>query len=486
MVNLSKIFSFILAFLALSLSFAQISFYKTYTGGLYDVGQGVCELPDSSYAITGSTSSLSETTSKTLLMVVDSLGNHLWTKGYGGNESDWGRRIFHRENQGFWIMGYSNSYGDGSFDFTIWRINDQGELLWVKNLENSAWSRLWDAIELPNGDFILAGEIEGDETLAKDILLYRITEEGDEVWEKHIENSGDDIAYAVALYDDTTLLVAGEYFENEQRNGIILNIHTADGSINNHWIYDEDGEASFRDIAIFVEDIYIAGAFFPDSIDNKKSIQLKIDVDFNIESDNFTSWSGDLYFSNVAVKTGNAIYWVMHTESPDHNVFPGGKDALLLRYNNALQWAGVSLPLTGYDPDEVHQIIPTQDGGLLLVGLCSDDRTQSSQGRDVMLYKIGPNDEFTGDATVGNDLVNIYEEETSVLKVFPNPFSEDIKIETNENITSMEVYDLLGKRIPITVKESTIINFSKSLPKGTYFLKINLANSYQVRKVIKE
>ena len=463
---------------------AQISFYKTYTGGLYDVGQGGVELPDSSYAITGSTSSLSSTSSQAMLMVVDSLGNHQWTKGYGGDEADWGRRIFYRENEGFWIFGYSSSYGDGSFDMTIWRIDEQGDLIWDKIFPTTSWYRLWDAIELPNGDFVISGEIEGDETMDKDILIHRVTDEGDVVWEKYIENEGDDVPYALSLYDDTTVIVAGEYYQNDQKNGIILNLHTDDGETNTQWIYDEDGPASFRTVDVYDGLIFPAGAVNTTTMDYVNTVILKVDLDYNVISKYITPYEEDDYASSISVVDEERLLWVMYTESPHHNVFPGGPDAILLKFHVDLYFFFLSMPLSGYDPDEIHQIIKTSDGGALLIGFCSDDRNQSSAGSNVMLMKVGPNDETTGDPDSGNDLVNLEDEKLETkIGVYPNPFSSQLNLKAEEPIEKIDVFSYDGRKVQFTYENNMISLINAS--KGTYFLRVHFKNSIQTKKIIK-
>ncbi|MFM8242588.1 MAG: hypothetical protein ACKN86_07265, partial [Crocinitomicaceae bacterium] len=82
---------FLFAVFAFS-GFSQISFYKLYSGTGYDKGEGVVQLADSSYTITGSSSSWSGN-SDAFLLHLDSLGNYKWSRNYGGDEADIGRRV---------------------------------------------------------------------------------------------------------------------------------------------------------------------------------------------------------------------------------------------------------------------------------------------------------------------------------------------------------------------------------------------------------
>ena len=66
--------SFIILCVSL-LSYGQNSFFKLYSGSGYDRGEGIVQLEDSSYVITGSSSSWSES-SQAFLLKIDAEGNY--------------------------------------------------------------------------------------------------------------------------------------------------------------------------------------------------------------------------------------------------------------------------------------------------------------------------------------------------------------------------------------------------------------------------
>src|SRR5690554_6660330 len=94
MENLKRII-LVLIFVIPVFGSAQISFYKKFTSGPFDQGNGLTQLPDSSYAITGSSGEFDENSGQAFLMLLDSMGNHLWTKDYGGSGDDIGVRVIH-------------------------------------------------------------------------------------------------------------------------------------------------------------------------------------------------------------------------------------------------------------------------------------------------------------------------------------------------------------------------------------------------------
>ena len=109
--------------------FSQNSFYKLYSGNGFDKGEGIAQLEDSSYAITGSSSSWIENT-QAFLLRIDKTGKYLSSNHYGGSESEEGKRILYNKDLGFFIAGFSNSFGNGDFDAYLTRIDIQGNQLW--------------------------------------------------------------------------------------------------------------------------------------------------------------------------------------------------------------------------------------------------------------------------------------------------------------------------------------------------------------------
>ena len=100
------------------LASAQISFYRNYSDNSYDFGQGVVQLEDSSYVITGTSGSFTGH-GQAFLMLVDSVGNRKWSNHFGGSENEWGRRVLHQDNFGYFVCGHSNSFGSGDYDFYL-------------------------------------------------------------------------------------------------------------------------------------------------------------------------------------------------------------------------------------------------------------------------------------------------------------------------------------------------------------------------------
>ncbi|TKG91129.1 hypothetical protein EYV94_22250 [Puteibacter caeruleilacunae] len=65
-----------------------------------------------------------------LLIKCDKLGNKIWQKTYGEKGHDQAVKILKDHSDGYYLLGSTQSYGEGSFDILLMHINDSGEKSW--------------------------------------------------------------------------------------------------------------------------------------------------------------------------------------------------------------------------------------------------------------------------------------------------------------------------------------------------------------------
>lgn len=86
--------------------------------------------------------------------------------------------------------------------------------------------------------------------------------------------------------------------------------------------------------------------------------------------------------------------------------------------------------------------------------------------------------------TAFNKVLSTNENKSSEIKVFPNPFKDEIKIDSDQEVEFIELYDSNGKLI-LKSNHSQSINTGFVSP-GVYFLKLKLKNSTsEIFKLIK-
>ena len=137
-------------------SLGNIQWQKTYGGSSYDHLNTVIQLADSSYIFTATSSSNDGDVSynhggnDVWVVKLDADGNMEWENSYGGSGGDFSVCIAQSANGGYTIsaMSYSNdgdvSGNHGSLDFWIIEIDSSGNLIWQKcyggsDMDNCRW-----------------------------------------------------------------------------------------------------------------------------------------------------------------------------------------------------------------------------------------------------------------------------------------------------------------------------------------------------------
>lgn len=90
----------------------------------------------------------------------------------------------------------------------------------------------------------------------------------------------------------------------------------------------------------------------------------------------------------------------------------------------------------------------------------------------------GANDEFS------MNVLGVETTELQELSIYPNPASTIVNITSNNSIDSVNIYDMLGKKV-MAVRQTRTIDVS-GLNSGVYLFKITSGNNVQTKKVVVE
>jgi len=118
---------------------------KIYGGVNWDRGQSVQQTNDNGYIIAGYTASFGAGSYDVYLIKTNSNGDTLWTKTFGGIQDDAGKSVQSTSDAGYIIGGYTYSFGAGNYDVYLIKTNSNGDTLWTKT---------FGGIESDNGYFV--------------------------------------------------------------------------------------------------------------------------------------------------------------------------------------------------------------------------------------------------------------------------------------------------------------------------------------------
>jgi hypothetical protein len=128
-----------------------------YGGALFDKGCYIQETVDSCYVMSGWTYSFGQGLIAMILMKINIDGDTLWTKFFGGSGSDAAYSVKQLPDEGFILMGSTNSYGAGLFDIYLLRTDSYGDSLWAKAIGTPHWDYGWIGQQTTDGGFMVAG-----------------------------------------------------------------------------------------------------------------------------------------------------------------------------------------------------------------------------------------------------------------------------------------------------------------------------------------
>jgi len=107
----------------------ELEWDKKFGGADWDSGNDMQPTEDGNYIISGYTTSFGSSGSDVWLVKVDTNGNLIWTRIFGGPETDRGNSIKPTSDGGYIIAGDTDSYGNGAFDIWLLKTNPGGKII---------------------------------------------------------------------------------------------------------------------------------------------------------------------------------------------------------------------------------------------------------------------------------------------------------------------------------------------------------------------
>lgn len=489
---LKKLYCFLFCFIALT-SWGQDYFYKVYSSGNFDIGEGVCQLPDSSYLVTGSSGGFNTTSPQAFVMKVSKTGKQLWTVNKGGEEAETGRRIFYL-NDTIYLFGRTNSFGN-SYDYYFLKLDTLGQTISEKTLGTTDFEWLQDVVFLPkDSTFVLYGYWQENNGFVRKRQVLKINRQGTILWQRdfpmHLEAQ---LKNAHAITDSTFAITGSEYNETRQKfDGLFYSFDLAGNLIDSlRHFQDVDKNYCFNDFAQSYNHLFITESVT--IINNEETYMDYRILRFNPTIDELvitTDGIGNTYLTSfeyiVRKKNEPELYYIVErAKNSNFQIFENNswdEQIMLLSGVNDLYWNKTITNVSSYGNDITNQMITTLDGGVISVGY---NEYFANNAQNVFLLKISNSDDAVAQ--------NAHPSEESLLKIttnkqelqltiFPNPVENVINISSDEVLT-VAIIDLNGKHNLSTTDKKIDVS---ALQSGVYFLQISSGQSSKTIKFIKQ
>lgn len=190
-------------------SLGNLVWQKTYGGPAHEESRSVVALPSGEYVVMGNSNIQTNGLENVILIKIDSVGNILWEKTFGGTNTDMGHSMVLTPDGGFAIVGYTTSFGAQGADIYLLKVDASGNLVWEKRFGGGASDAGESVICSPENDFLIAGSTNSTGAGSLDIYLSKIDASGKQLWEKTFGGSGSDEGKSVAPTADGGYLLVG-------------------------------------------------------------------------------------------------------------------------------------------------------------------------------------------------------------------------------------------------------------------------------------
>ncbi|MCK9405929.1 MAG: immunoglobulin domain-containing protein [Methanothrix sp.] len=188
---------------------------KTIGATRDDMGDSIQETRDGGFVVAGTTGSWGDGDADALLIKIDSNGNEQWKKTFGGPRSErnpWSRgwSVQQTSDDGFAMLGSTNSFGSGGYDIWFIKTDANGDKIADKIYGGAYDEEGGSLVETREGHHILIGSTRSFGSGGFDAWLIMTDQNGEKIWDQTFGSKLDDKGYSVIQTDDGSSVFAGK------------------------------------------------------------------------------------------------------------------------------------------------------------------------------------------------------------------------------------------------------------------------------------
>jgi len=178
---------------------------RTYGGSYIDVGESVQQTSDGGYIIAGWTNSFGAGDWYVYLIKTDASGDTIWTRTYGGGNSDAGYSVQQTLDGGYIIAGFTESFGAGYLDVYLIKTDASGDTIWTRTYGGDLADRGYSVRETSDGGYIIAGSCAAGNA----VYLIKTDASGDTIWTRTYGGSYEEVGNSVQETSDGGYIITG-------------------------------------------------------------------------------------------------------------------------------------------------------------------------------------------------------------------------------------------------------------------------------------
>jgi len=437
-------------------------------------GQAVRELPGGGYIIAGHTSSIGAGVYDGYLLRVSAAGDTIWTKTYGGSGNENWDSVLRTSDGGYFIGGYTSSFGAGNFDIWLARVDSSGGTLWTKTYGRTRSDGYPATCTQPTseGGYITVTTTMSLGDTTGDIWLVKTNASGDSLWTKTYGGPRAEEGWSVQQTSDGGYIIAGQSYSFGPGTPTYPNVYLIKTNASGDTLWTKTFGGARSDYGRSVRQTQDGGYLLAGSTASFGAGGYDV---YLIK----TNPSGDTLWARTyggssedrcgdfasAQPTSDGGYIVTGLT---FSFGAGDRDAYLIKTNanGGVLWTKTFGSTAG---DEGNSVIQTSDGGYLIVGPTFRTGTE-----DVYIIKTDAN----GNSGVEEENKGFEDTRVQGFKITPNPFAVYTAVPGHFS-ERFALYDVSGRKVG-SFKGDRI---GEGLAAGVYFLRAEKGDRKPVRIV---
>ena len=451
-----------------------------------------------------------------LLKLNAETGDTIWTKSYGGTDTERAYDIIVHSDNHIYISGRSSSNdniftgNNGNSDGFIMKIDKDGDVIWTELYGGTQPESFYGLVEAPNGNIVAVGETGSSDGDLSSVnvgtglawIIEIDSDNGDIVWQnvtpgvqdptnaEYIENFWD----VILLSDESGYVAVGSdgHFNDFNTDNIMVMKFDLSGDK----VWEKGFGGPQRDWAAGVveydNNLFVAGnagaqgGDVSDFYGLSDFWVLKLDMDGDLVEEKVFGGTDLEYPYGIELDESNNTLILTGITRSDDNDLDGSTS-----YGGIDAWAFVLNPTEleiqsdyrwgGSDSDFAHQVVfNTNNSFPIIVGRTnSDDGYFSKDFNSTVLFATA----------FGEASANLHEFKALEISVYPNPVNDLLNISINGELEKYDVKitDIQGRKIfekDNMVDNLTILDFSE-FQQGVYILDVITNNRVFSKRFVK-
>jgi type IX secretion system substrate protein/beta-propeller uncharacterized protein DUF5122 len=456
---------------------------RTVGGPGYEAAEPIIQTADGGYAVAGVTTSFGGGYPGDMYIVkLGASGSLQWSRTVGGTDYEGTTCIVQTAEGGYAVGGLTESFGAGSGDFYIVKLDASGTLQWSRTVGGTAYDGAINIVQSKDGGYAIAGYTLSFGAGDFDMYIVKLDASGSFQWSRTVGGTRAEWAYSIIQSPDAGYVVAGYTYSfgvwncNDCNDMYIVKLDSG-GTL--QWTRNVGGPgADFAHAIIQTTDggyALVGGCL---SFGNPDWYIVKLNSGGSLQwSKNFRGGVNGEYAMDIVQTTDGGYVSVGTTRGG-----AGGSEMSIVKFDANAN----TCVLTGFPPSQ------SGTGGIIT----SPNPTVTSPSPTVTSPSptVGTGGILTNVCVIGiQPISNEVPSEFKLYQNYPNPFNPNSKIKFQVSKTAyviLAIFDILGHEVESILNEQLKPGIyevqwdAANYPSGVYYYRIETEGYIETKKMV--